>query len=116
MYEDLAKNLKNNIEIMTHTFKNNNLQILNIGIKRCGGDDADFDVLFEVSTIKGSSVENDLSVNLNLYNNDGEIIFHESFIINCDHFQGYDTGSINCYLDSKALLLASKGRLYCTVI
>lgn len=115
MYEDLAKALKNNIEIMTHTFENNNIQIINTGIKKCSDDDADFTFLFEVSTIKGSSIENDLSVNLNLYNNDGEIILHESFIIDCDHFQGYDTGSISCYLDSKALLLASKGRLYCTM-
>ena len=109
MYEDLAKSLKKNIEIMTYTFENNNLQILNTGIKRCGGDDADFVFLFEIATIKGNSIEKDVNVSLNLYNTDDEIIYHESMEIYCENFQGYDTGSISCYLDSKALLLASKG-------
>ena len=113
MYEDLAKNLKNNIEIMTSTFENNNLQLLNTGIKNCGGDDADFSFIFEVSAKKGSSIKEDLSIGLNLYNKDGEIIYHDICVINCESFQGYDTETINCYLDGKALLLAAKGRLYC---
>lgn len=115
MYEDLAKNLKKNIEIMTPTFINNNLQIINTGMKRLSREDGDFDYLIEISSITGGSIKRDLYINLNLYNSDGEIIFHDFVVVNRETFQGYDTISMCCYLDGEALLLAVKGRLYCSL-
>jgi len=115
MYEDLAKKLKQNIEIMTPTFEKNNLQIINTGMRRVGSDDGDFDFLMEITSLKGSSIKRNLYVNLNLYNSDGEIILHESRLIDCETFQGYETVAIFCSLDGEALPLAAKGRVYCSM-
>ena len=115
MYEDLAKKLKKNIEIMTPTFEKNNLKIINTGMRRVGSYDGDFEYLMEISSIKGSSIKRNLYVNLNLYNIDGDIILHEFSLIDSETFQGYETISIFCTLDGEALPLAANGRVYCSL-
>lgn len=114
MYENVAKELKKNIEVMTNTFEANNLQVLHLTVKPYSEDDADCNILLELSTISGSALESDVSVKINLYDEDDELYLTNSETIYKSSFSGYDTVTINCYDDSKTLDKAVKGRLYLT--
>lgn len=113
-YESLAKELKKNIQVMETTFAANNLQVLNVGCKPCGDNDADLDVYVEIASISGSSLENDVDIKINLYDEDGELYMTDDTYVDSDTFAGYDTLTIQCYDSRHTLEQASKGRLYAT--
>lgn len=115
MYENLAKELKKNIEVMTNTFEANNLQLLHLTVKPYSEEDADCSILVEVATISGTDIpRNGLNIKINLYDDNDELYLTEAYYINDESFSGYDTYEINCYDDSKTLKKAVKGRLYIT--
>ena len=114
MYEDLAKELKKNIEILHNMFEVNNLQILNLSVRPEGEDDADCNILLEIASIEGNSIPCDLLIKINLYDEDDEIYMTNSEFVLKDKFSGYDTFSIYCFDNSNTLLKAVKGRLFIT--
>jgi hypothetical protein len=111
VYEDLAKELKKNIQIMTNTFEGNNLQVLNVSCRPTSSTSAHLDVYVELASIKGSKISTNVDIKINLYDSDGELLYCESqALFSCD-FRGYDTLKILCY-DDNTLNNATKGRLY----
>lgn len=114
MYEDLAKQLKKNIEIMENTFTVNNLQILNLNVRPAGVEDADFDILIELATINGNSIPSSVDIKINLYNEDGDLYSLEETWIDEDTFSGYDTVKIMCGNCDMTLKKVVKGRIYAT--
>ncbi|MEF9985472.1 MAG: hypothetical protein RR847_05060 [Bacilli bacterium] len=112
MYENLAKNLKENIEILHNTFEMNNIQILNVGVKEYDENDADCTILVEMSSINGIDIPNDFYIKINLYDENGEIYLSESCFNFKENFSGYDTVKIDCFDDKKTLTKAASGRLF----
>ena len=115
MYEDLAKKLKKNIEVMENTFSSNNLQIMNLNVRPCGNDDADCDILVELSTIDGGNINNSVNIKINLYDESNDLYAVEEFYIDECEFTGYDTIKISCYNDEETLKKVVKGRIYVTL-
>lgn len=111
-YINLAKELRNNIMIMTSTFENNNLQVLNIGCRPYADDDADLILYVELASITGTTIPSNLYVKVNLYDSDENIYMTCSENINIKSFCGYDTIEINCYDSSHTLITAKSGKLY----
>ena len=113
-YADVAKNLKKNIQIITSTFEQYNLQILSVACKPCSEHDPDLQVFIELASIKGASIPDNLEVKINLYDAEGDLYLSSSCIVLADKFNGYDTIELVCADDSRALDIAEKGRLYVT--
>lgn len=114
MYDAAAKALKDHIEIMTHTFEANNLQVLHLGVKPYSSNDADCNLLVELASIEGSSISADLTVKINMYDKDEDLYLVKCGYLKADTFSGFDTLSISCYSDGKTLKKAISGKLYVT--
>ncbi|WP_026661851.1 hypothetical protein [Butyrivibrio proteoclasticus] len=114
MYLDLAKELKKNTDIMESTFSRLNLQVLQYSYHPYSDDDADCELVIELATIEGDSIEFPLSIKVNLYDEEGTIITTEDKFINPDKFLGYDTFKISLYNNSRTLIEAKTARVYVT--
>lgn len=118
MYEDLAKELKKNTEIMTQTFERFNLQILSWSIKPVpsfGDKDADVDVFVELATISEEKIKKDCIIKINGYDEDGDICALAEGKINKDAFWGYDTIKMRLEDNEQLLKICKRARLYATV-
>lgn len=111
-YTPLAKELKKHIEIMESTFAANNLQVINIGCQDVF--DGDLLVYVELATISETVLPNDISIKINLYDENGDIYMVGSHYVDKESFSGYDTITINCFDKSRVLEKAVKGRLFAT--
>ncbi len=114
MGEKQAKELKKNTKIMRDTFKKFNLKILQFSYQPFGPDDADGQIIIEVSTIEGDEIPEHAMIKVNLYDNNGEIFLTECRPVNANYFSGYDTFSIALRYNSKALKKAKKARIFMT--
>lgn len=113
LYQDLAMELQKNIQIMTNTFEGFNLQVLNIACDAMqDNDDADFWVLVELASIKGSKISRDVTVKINFYDSDGTLFLYDIAFLWKHTFRGYDTIRLSGSYHKQALLKAAKGRLY----
>ena len=115
-YTDVAKELKKNIQILTSSFEQNNLQILNLTCKPSSyGNDFDMEVLVEIASIEGARIPSHLYIKINLYDEDGELFSTNETLVEADTFNGYDTVVICCSdNNSRTLDVAVKGRIYVT--
>lgn len=76
--------------------------------------DEDFNyinVLGEIFSLTGESLNQDIQLNVNLYNPDGDVIATNGSYFSTDSFMGYDTFDIGFYEDNIALE-ANKIRIY----
>ena len=112
MITELCKELKRRTEVLDFTFEKCNLQIIQFTYNQCSGDNYDFDVFAEVAAVEGHKIENDVSIKVNLYDTDGELIRTSNNILLSDDFPGYDTVQIFCHDNRKALLEAKSARIY----
>ena len=112
MYLDLAKELKRNTRIMEGTFSKFNLKVLQISYHPYSDDDADCELIVEIESINGESMDDDAVIKINLYDKDGEILMTEDYYIDGEEFAGYDTYKISLYNNSRTLLEAKSARLY----
>ncbi len=110
-YEDVARELRKNIQILSNTFERANLQVLNIGCKPYSDTDPDAIFYVELSSLSGLNIPSTVEVKINLYNSDGEIICMSSEYLYGEEFSGYDTLSIT-FPNTNALDIAVSGRLY----
>lgn len=112
MYEDLARELKKHIDVLTPTFEANNLQVLQFNIKPNCDEEADCEIYVELSAIEGQGIPaNLLKLKINLYDDNDELYYVGSELIWQYQFAGYDTYVIDCN-DPNLLTTAVKGRLY----
>ena len=116
MYQDLARELKKNTDIMEVTFKKFNLQVLQISYHPYSDDDADCELIIELTTIDGDSILGDPRIKINLYDENGDIFFNTEEYIDGDEFAGYDTIKIALYNNSRTLLEAKSARVYASAI
>ena len=84
MYLDLAKELKRNTKLMEHTFEKFNLQVLQFTYRPCSDNDADCKLIIELETIDEEMMEDDASIKVNLYDENGEIILTQECFIDSD--------------------------------
>ena len=112
MYLDLARELKKNTDIMDVTFRKFNLQVLQYTYHPYSDDDADCELIIELTTIDGDSMTGDASIKINLYDENGDIFFNTESYIDSDEFAGYDTFKISLYNNSRTLLEAKTARVY----
>ncbi len=109
---DFAKNLRKNIEVMTNTFDENNLQCLNIGCKYIDDMKEPYlKILVEMSTINGPVEDDYLELKINLYDEDGDLFYTNSSSVEYG-MSGFDTLEISCGDKKNDLRRATKGRLY----
>ena len=113
-YQYLANELRKKIQVLTNTFEAFNLQVLNIGAHACSDDDGDLEVLIEIASINGSTIPDDVTIKLNLYDESGSIYLHREESLYAEDFGGYDTIQIDCYDDKHTLERATRGRLFVT--
>lgn len=114
MYDGLAKDLKKNTTIMTSLFQKNNLEVLSFSYRPYSDDDADCEMLIEISTCSGRTLTDDVAIKVNLYDSNDEICFTEEYRLYADEFEGYDTLSLALYDNGKTLLKAKSARLFVT--
>ena len=108
----LAQEFKKHLEIMENTFTANNLQVVNVGCQPYDDEDADFRLYVELVSISGSSIPCTLGVKVNLYDEENSLYLTECTHLWQNKFSGYDTITISCEDNSRALQTAVKGRLY----
>ncbi len=106
-YLKISQDLKNNTEILENTFKKYNLKVLQCSYSF--GDDGNCDFYIEISSIDETILSEDICIKINLYDNNGEIIYSASNDIKAGTFDGYDT--INLILWYNALK-AEKARVF----
>lgn len=85
MYDELAKKLKDNTEVMESTFRSKNLQVESFNIRA----DSDGSCKFIVEIV-GGRLRESVEVKVNLYTDDGDIYSMESGYLN-ESFSGFDT-------------------------
>ncbi len=118
MYEDLAKELKRNTQIIQSTFNAFNLQVLQVGYHPYGVEDdseesdADCDCLVEVSALNDGPMTHDAYLKVNLYDENGDLISHDYSLIQAEGFSGYDTYKVMLINDSKTLRIAKSAKVY----
>lgn len=123
MYEDLKNELKKNFEVLENTFEKIGLQLVNFGLQNppsgqrvLNVEDADFDVLVEVTLKNSEDLKKNVVIRVNLYNQDDELIFTNDGRINKDTFIGYDTIRITCWSANDMLKKAVKGRMFAVLL
>ena len=116
MYLDLANSLKQNTEIMEATFRKCNLKVLQFSYRPYSDDDADCQLIIEVSTIDGDSIEDDVFLKINLYDENGEIIYNTEEDIYSDEYAGYDTFNISLRRNNRILKEAKSARIFVSKI
>ena len=109
----LAKNLNKNVEIVESTFTQNNLQLINYGFCGINENNGWMDLLIEIATLEGTSINNSVLVKANFYDGDNIIIYSEDTKVDADDFEGYDTLHIYLFEDNLAFN-AVKCRLFAT--
>lgn len=112
MYLDLAKELKKNTDVMEVTFKRFNLKVLQYSYRPYSDDDADCELIIELTTIDGDTLFDSASIKINLYDEEGDIFFTNDYYIDSEEFVGYDTFKITLYNNSRTLILAKSARIY----
>ncbi len=117
MYEDLAKELKKNTQIIQTTFNKFNLQVMQVGYRPYAEDgdddpDADCDFMVEISSLDNGPMKSNAYIKINLYDENGDLIDHDNKFINADEFTGYDTFKIMMANDSKTLIRAKSAKVY----
>ena len=113
-YNDLAKELKKNTDVVESTFEKNNLKLLRFRYRPYGEDDADCVLLIEFSADEGLEIPNSLFIKVNLYDDNDDIYLTDNTYINAETFSGYDTKALYLTDDSNALLRAKAGRIFVT--
>lgn len=112
MYLDLAKELKRNTKLMEHTFEKFNLQVLQFTYRPCSDNDADCKLIIELETIDEEMMEDDASIKVNLYDENGEIILTQECFIDSEEFDAYDTFELSLYNNSRTLIEAKSARIF----
>ena len=117
MYEELAKELKKNTQIIQTTFSKFNLQVLQVGYRPYAeeGDDepdADCDFMIEISSLDNAPMKCNAYIKINLYDENGDLIDHDNKLVIADEFSGFDTFKIMMTNDSKTLLRAKSAKVY----
>lgn len=112
MYSEIAKELKNNTEIIQSTFDKFKLNIIQFVYKPYSENDADCILIIEVSSCEGEDVTENAYIKINLYDDEGSIIMTQSHYISAEDFAGYDTFEILLYKDGKTLDEAKSAKLY----
>lgn len=107
----LAKQLRNNIDILDVTFENYDLEVLSVGIS--GVDEEGwFQVVVEIIEKNNEKLNESVSIKVNCYDEEG-IIFSNSITVYADDFSGYDT--FNIYLNEDNLIYkTNKIRVFAT--
>ena len=117
MYEDLAKELKKNTQVIESTFSKFNLKVLQVAYQPYAEDgdedpDADCDLLIELTSINERPMSGDGHVKINLYDENGDLIYHDNHMIFAEKFAGYDTYSFMLSHDCKTLRIAKSAKVY----
>ena len=116
MYEEQAKELKKNTEVVRASFNCFNLNALQVAYCPYGTEDeendADCDLLVEVSALNNEPMTCSAYIKINLYDNNGDLMCNENHYVQADTFTGYDTFRIMLINDSKTLLIAKYAKVY----
>ncbi len=89
-----------------------NLQVLQFSYHPYSDDDADCELIIELTTIDGDAMTSDASIKVNLYDENGDIFYANELYVDSDEFAGYDTYKISLYDNSRTLLEAKSARVY----
>lgn len=109
----IAKNLNKNVEVVESTFTQNNLQLISYGFCGISEDNGWMELLIEIATLEGTSINNSVSVKANFYDGDNIIIYSYDTKVDANDFEGYDT--VHLYLNENNLAFnAVKCRLFAT--
>lgn len=109
----IVKNLNKNVDVVESTFTQNNLQVISYGFCGIHGDNGWMQLLIEVASIDGASINNSVSVKANFYDEDNIIIYSYDTELDEDDFAGYDT--LHLYLNEDNLAFNTvKCRLFAT--
>lgn len=111
--ETIAKKLNQNVYVVEKTFLKNNLEVISYGFCEIDEDDGWMDMLIEVSSISGDSINDSVYVTANFYNADNNIIYTDDVRIDKERFLGHDT--LRLYLQEYNLAFKTeKCRIYAT--
>ena len=94
------------------SFRRFDLEILQYSYHPYSEDDADCELIIELSTIIGDTLPDSASLKINLYNDEGEIFLNEEYYISSESFFSYDTFKISLYDNAKTLITAKSARIY----
>ena len=109
----IAKNLNKNVDVVESTFSQNNLQVISYGFCGINENRGWMELLIEVATLNGASINNSISVKANFYDEDNVIIYSHDAEVDEDDFEGYDT--LHMYLNEDNLAFNTvKCRLFAT--
>ena len=117
MYEDLAKELKKNTQVIESTFSRFNLKVLQVAYQPYAEDgddepDADCDLLVELASLNGNPMPSNGHIKINLYDENGDLIYHDDHMVFAEGFAGYDTYSFMLSHNCKTLLVAKSAKVY----
>lgn len=89
--ESLKKQLNKNVDIVEATFEKFHLQLLGYGF--CGIDTRSgwMQLLIELASEPGESLQSDVEIKVNFYDEDNVIIYSYSSGLYEEDFSGYDT-------------------------
>jgi len=109
----IAKNLNKNVEVITQSFDNYGIEVLSYGFCKINEETGWLDLMVEIEDESGFGLEDDLQLKVNLYDEEGDIIYSDSEYIYEDEFDGFDT--VHFHLSEDGLAFnADRCRLYMT--
>ncbi len=109
----IAKNLNKNVEVVTQSFDNYGIEVVSYGFCKINEETGQLNLLVEIEDESGFGLEHDLQLKVNLYDEDGDIIYSDIEYIYADDFDGYDT--IDFYLNEDGLAFnIARSKIYVT--
>lgn len=109
-----AGTLKSNTTIMSDTFRNFNMRVLNYSFKKNNGNDRDMQLIVELSSTNGNRLKSPVFLKANLYDSAGNIYMSEQYYIDDTIWGGYDTVTLYFWDDGQAMVKAKSARIYMT--
>lgn len=97
---------------MTPTFNKANLEVLEIIYHPYSDDDADCELLIELQSLNNEDLPFDITIKVNLYDDNGNLFYTGEEYVSEDDFMGYYTFKINLYNNSRTLYEAKSAKVY----
>ena len=113
-FDELSKLLKMNTSVVEKLFDKLNLRIDNFSFRALNDENADCDLLIELSSIKGDTISSSVDIKVNLYDIDGELIYTDKVTILSREFGGFDTVKIQLRDNGRLLLIADSAKIFAT--
>lgn len=99
--DNLKVQLNSCVEIIENTLNDLNLQVVGYGVGDIYGDGW-YDFMIEITSISNTSIQNNVEIKLNVYDQNNFIIANEYVSIYKEDFSGYDTQKFYLHSDNIA--------------